>query len=109
MKYTLLLRNFFELHTAIPTFFFMNRYFFPFTCNNNNREEESSDLPACRISEMVSSLVLKSIRIHLAILISAITCSILDQFQNFKHQQLANYLRFMMVLFIKIHSLPVKS
>ena len=27
--------------------------------NNNNREEESSNLPACRISEMVSSLVLK--------------------------------------------------
>ena len=27
--------------------------------NNNNREEESSDLPACRISETVSSLVLR--------------------------------------------------
>ena len=27
--------------------------------NNNNREEEYSDLPACRISETVSSLVLK--------------------------------------------------
>ena len=27
--------------------------------NNNREEEESSDLPACRISETVSSLVLK--------------------------------------------------
>ena len=27
--------------------------------NNNREEEESSNLPACRISEMVSSLVLK--------------------------------------------------
>ena len=27
--------------------------------NNNTEEEESSDLPACRISETVSSLVLK--------------------------------------------------
>ena len=27
--------------------------------DNNREEEESSDLPACRISEMVSSLVLK--------------------------------------------------
>ena len=27
--------------------------------NNNNKEEEYSDLPACRISETVSSLVLK--------------------------------------------------
>ena len=27
--------------------------------NNNNKEEEDSDLPACHISETVSSLVLK--------------------------------------------------
>ena len=33
-----------------------NNYYY----NNNNREEEEySDLPACRISETVSSLVLK--------------------------------------------------
>ena len=31
----------------------------PSNNNNNREEEESSDLPACRISEMVSFLVLK--------------------------------------------------
>ena len=32
--------------------------------------------------------MLKSIRVHLDLLISAITCSILDQFQNFKYHEI---------------------
>ena len=63
----------------------------------------------CHFMDLVMNLKLKSIRIHLDLLISTITCSILDQFQNFKYQQLANYLRFMMMLFIRTHSLPVRS
>ena len=47
-----------------------------------------------------NSTYLKSICIHLRPRISAITFSILDQFQNFKQQHIANYL---MIFYEALH------